>query len=98
MATTIDLRTMARGKGKALTAALEPAVLFTPSSAGLTAYHAAKAILAANTRVGFSNRFQAIRKALKQFSCTMGPLMEDGRETGDIRIHIAQTSTDIIVG
>lgn len=94
---TIDLRLDARKKVAQLSAALHDTHYLDSPTAGLAAYHAARACIEAQTRVGFERRFEACRKACKQFRVMVTSYSDD--RTGQfVRIHIPTKNIELILG
>jgi hypothetical protein len=63
--------------------------------AGLAAYHAAKAVVNANRRVGTARRANAMRKALKQFNVMVS--YDTASINGPIRLFVPTKRAELIL-
>jgi hypothetical protein len=93
--TTIDLE-FTRNKTSKLVAFLDGLLHIESSAPGLASYHAAKAIVHGNMRVGIDRRLNAVRKAVKQFNVTVAIMpRSDGNRT--VRLHSAIKQIEVLL-
>ena len=93
---TIDLSNGAKGKKATLSAFLDNLSHVSSCAPGLEAYHAARATVNGNLRVGIDRRYGAVRKALKNFNVTVS-ISRSPSGDNTIRLHSAIKGIEIFL-